>query len=194
MKRNIIGVMGSGVESHEELSAPLGQLIAQLGCHLLTGGSSGVMEAVSRAFCQVEGRQGLCIGIIRSAQLPELNPQTGRRSYQPGGWNDWVEIPILTHLPLSGTEGTDYLSRNHINVLTADAVIALPGGAGTYSEVQLCLQYGKPLILFLDGKTIDGKTPQQIQKELGGSERIKIADSWEDVEKWTERIPFKNKG
>ena len=42
MKRlPIVGVIGSHVDSHMELSAPLGQLIAKSGCHLLTGG--GVM-------------------------------------------------------------------------------------------------------------------------------------------------------
>ena len=33
-------------------------------------------------------------------------------------------------------------------MLTARALVALPGGAGTVSEAVLALRYGKPLILF----------------------------------------------
>jgi predicted Rossmann-fold nucleotide-binding protein len=37
----------------------------------------------------------------------------------------------------SGDEGRDTLSRNHINALTADLVVVLPGGSGTLSELEL---------------------------------------------------------
>lgn len=62
----------------------------------------------------------------------------------------WVE-PLARcergfHL-LSGARGTEPMSRNHLNVLTAHALVALPGGAGTVSEVVLALRYGKPIIL-----------------------------------------------
>ena len=40
------------------------------------------------------------------------------------------------------------MSRNHINVLSADAIVALPGGAGTVSEAQLAVRYRKPILLF----------------------------------------------
>ena len=42
------------------------------------------------------------------------------------------------------------LSRNHINILTSDAIVALPGGAGTASEVALALSYGRPIVAFLE--------------------------------------------
>ncbi len=61
-----------------------------------------------------------------------------------------VEIPVQTHLPLSGERGTEPLSRNHINVLTADVVVALSGDAGTLSEVQLALKYERPVIAFVE--------------------------------------------
>jgi hypothetical protein len=60
---------------------------------------------------------------------------------------------IRTHLPLSGTRGTDALSRNHINVLSSDVLIALPGGAGTASEVALALRYRRPIAAFLDRRS-----------------------------------------
>merc|ERR1711924_582440 len=45
--------------------------------------------------------------------------------------------------------GHTILSRNHICVLSADVVVALPGGAGTASEIQLAKQYGISVCLFL---------------------------------------------
>ncbi len=38
-------------------------------------------------------------------------------------------------------------SRNSIIILTADGIVAFPGGAGTRSEIQLALEYGKPLLI-----------------------------------------------
>ncbi len=139
-RRPIVGVMGSGVESHEDLAAPLGRAIAANGWHLLTGAGRGTMTAASRAFAETVNRKGLCLGVAPSrddgAEAAEGYP------------NPWVEVAIRTHLPLSGASGTGPLSRNHINVLSADAVVALPGGAGTWSEIELSLRYRRPLAVF----------------------------------------------
>jgi predicted Rossmann-fold nucleotide-binding protein len=43
--------------------------------------------------------------------------------------------------------GKDIESRNHIITLSADKVIALPGGPGTWSEIELTIEYRKPLVL-----------------------------------------------
>ena len=43
--------------------------------------------------------------------------------------------------------GKDIESRNHIITLSADKVIALPGGFGTWSEVELAIEHRKPLVL-----------------------------------------------
>lgn len=138
----IVGVMGSGSEDGGEAAVTLGRLLARRGVHLLTGGGGGVMAAVSEAFFKVAGRQGLVLGI-----LPCLDNDPLCKS-KPGYPNPWVELPIRTHLPLSGTSGQDIRSRNHINILTADVVIALPGSAGTLSEIALAQRYKKPLIVF----------------------------------------------
>jgi hypothetical protein len=68
---------------------------------------------------------------------------------KPGYPNDWVEVPIRTHLHLSGPQGEDPRSRNHLIALTADFLVALPGGPGTASEVRLALRYKKPVIAYL---------------------------------------------
>jgi uncharacterized protein (TIGR00725 family) len=141
-KLKIIGVMGSGSYAHEELSIPLGKWIAASGFHLLTGGGSGVMQAVSKAFVQTENRQGLSIGIIPG----EI--KNDQYNSLPNYPNPWIEIPVFTHLPLSGTQGKSAMSRNHINILSSDFIVVLPGSTGTISEVELALKYKKPVVGF----------------------------------------------
>ena len=138
----IIGVMGSGSEPHADLAAPLGAWLATLDVHLLTGAGRGTMTAVTRAFAEVEGRSGLAFGICPSSDDDPARPREGYP-------NPWVEVPIRTHLPLSGPLGTEDRSRNHINVLSSSVIVALPGSAGTASEVRLAGNYGVPLIGYL---------------------------------------------
>src|SRR5712692_4506936 len=59
-----VGVIGSGIDEHDDLARPVGRLLATLGVNLLTGGGQGVMNAVSRAFTQSRRSRGICIGII----------------------------------------------------------------------------------------------------------------------------------
>ena len=133
--------MGAGAHAHEDLAMPLGRQLARLGVHLLTGGGSGVMTSVSRAFAEVENRAGLVIGVLPLAEAVG-GPEAG------GAYpNPWVEVPIRTHL---GKLGADAFSRNHVNVLTSDVIIALPGSSGTASEIALSIHYGRPLVLFGD--------------------------------------------
>ena len=141
--RGIVGVLGSGRVGHEALAEPLGDWIARSGFHLLCGGGGGVMLTVSRAFASVAGRRGVAVGV-----LPGRVDSGGLRS-PPGYPNDWIDLPIRTHLPFSGEQGMDPLSRNHINVLSSDVIVALPGGAGTRSEVELAVMYRRPVIAYL---------------------------------------------
>jgi uncharacterized protein (TIGR00725 family) len=141
-RRTILAVLGSGTEEHRELAPPLGRWIAERGFDLLTGGGAGVMRSVSEGFRSITPRRGVCIGIIPGELV------AGTYQTKPGYPNEFVELPIYTHLPLSGPRGTEPMSRNHINVLSGDVLIALPGGAGTVSEVTLALRYNKPIILF----------------------------------------------
>lgn len=46
----------------------------------------------------------------------------------------------------------DPLSRNHINVLTSDVIVALPGGEGTASEIGLARAYGRPVVALGPGR------------------------------------------
>ena len=147
-----MAVLGSGIVVDPQ-AADVGRLIASLGFDLLTGAGGGVMEAVSRAFYESSSRRGIVIGIVPADVRPieQLEArQAGAVEYvlKPGYPNEWVELAVYTHLPDSGEKGTLRSSRNHINVLSADAIVALPGRHGTESEVWLAMQYGVPLIAF----------------------------------------------
>jgi predicted Rossmann-fold nucleotide-binding protein len=151
-RRTVIAVIGSGriADPH---AAEVGRLIAALGHDLLTGGGRGVMEAASRAFFDTQPRRGIVIGIVpaRVRGLHALETRTAADvGYElpPGYPNAWVELAIYTHLPDSGEDGTLGTSRNHLNVLTADAIVALPGREGTESEIWLATQYGVPIIAY----------------------------------------------
>lgn len=149
MKNPIVGVMGSGRHEHVELAAPLGRWLASEGVSLLTGGGQGVMAAVSRAFHEVEDRTGQVIGILPA------DPDAPGGAPPPGYPNDWVELPIHTHLYARGIDGRSLMSRNHINILTSDVIVVLPGGAGTASEAALAVHYRKPVIAYLPGDHAD---------------------------------------
>ena len=160
----IVGVMGSSSDPHAARAAQLGAWLAQQGFHLLTGGGPGVMSSVSEAFYGVRGRRGLVIGIVPCA---DGNPARPRSGYP----NHWVEVPIFTHLPLRGTRGADPMSRNHINVLSSDVVVALSGGSGTGSEVALALDYDRPVIAWLNERD-----------EIPGlSDRVRSARNFDEV-------------
>jgi len=161
----IIGVMGSGSEPHSKNSTQLGKWIAEAGYHLLTGGGGGVMSAVSKSFFETENRKGLSIGII-----PGNVDENGYKSLKHYP-NPWIEIPIYTHLPLSGSDGISPLSRNHINILSAHLIVALPGSQGTKSEIQLSLKYKKPVLGFFQKNLTD------FDKNL----EIECFDSFDDL-------------
>lgn len=125
MRKTIIGVMGPGKQATAadlQNAYQLGQLIAQKGWVLLTGGRNvGVMDAASIG---AKSANGLTIGI-----LPGDNSE---------GVSEAVDIAIATDLGNA---------RNNINVLSSDIVIACGMGAGTASEIALALKANKQVIL-----------------------------------------------
>ncbi len=133
----------------ESQAVPLGRWLATIEVHLLTGGGSGVMLSVSQAFAETEGRKGSVIGVIPG----QFDETMSTYSTSTGYPNPYVEIPVYTHLPYSGDRGKDQLSRNHINVLSSDVIVVLPGRSGTAAEAELAVIYNKPVVAWLDNRS-----------------------------------------
>ncbi len=152
----IVAVVGDHAKEHRSLAVPLGQWLAGRGVHLLTGGGGGVMAAVSQAFFEWPERRGLVLGVLPAQK--------------PGYPNEWVVVPIRTHLHgmarpdrSGGEDPKGDFSRNHINALTADVLIALPGGRGSLAELELALSYGKRCFALLgDGDVVGGQGARQL--------------------------------
>ncbi|MFP8490296.1 TIGR00725 family protein [Gracilimonas sp. Q87] len=123
--KSIIGIMGPGegaTDADIEIAFQLGKELAQHNHVILTGGRpEGVMEAAMKG---AKAGGGLTIGILPSENGCDQS--------------DYVDIPIKT-----GMGST----RNNINVLTADVVIAVGLGAGTTSEITFALKAEKPVFL-----------------------------------------------
>lgn len=158
LKRQVVGIMGSGTDPQPELAIPLATWIAEQNYHLLTGAGEGVMTAASKAFCEVENRQGICIGIVPTEQNNE-----GQFVAKTGYPNPWVELSITSPLPTFQGANKKQVSRNHICVLSSDVIVALPGNKGTRNEVMLAQKFHKPIILF-GWKNIIRDLPRTIER------------------------------
>lgn len=141
-RKPIVGVMGSHQREWSDLAEPVGRMIAEFGYHLLTGAGAGVMTAVARGFTSVEDREGMSIGIVPTANY---EGDLVQKDTYP---NPYIDLPIITPLDVRAEGHAMPYSRNHVNVMTSHAVIALPGAYGTKHEVSLCIQFEKPFILY----------------------------------------------
>lgn len=117
-----VAVIGPGEASAGELRSAedVGAALAEAGALVVTGGLGGVMEAACRG---ARSRRGRTLGIL---------PGDDR-----GAANGWVEVAVAT--------GLGEL-RNGLIVRSADAVVAIGGGAGTLSEIGFALKLGRPVI------------------------------------------------
>jgi uncharacterized protein (TIGR00725 family) len=125
----------------------LGLLIAKEGWILLNGGrAAGVMEASAKG--AKEGG-GLTVGILSDTDSRRASP--------------YIDIPVATGMG----DG-----RNYINVLSSDIVVALPGRAGTVSEIALALKNNRKVILlnFDTGKIFDYYRAEGLLKSAASPE------------------------
>jgi len=146
----VIGVMGGGAadEATRALAHRIGELIAAEGWALLTGGRPvGVMDAAS-AGAHASG--GLVIAV-----LPDDHPDLATAH---------ADVVICTGMGDA---------RNVVNVLSSHVVLALPGGAGTISEIALAVKAGRPVVVV-------GWHPGEALLAAGGP-RIVTVDSPEDA-------------
>jgi predicted Rossmann-fold nucleotide-binding protein len=139
----VIGVFGRGTKITPEeaaLARAVGAMVAKLGAHLLTGGGYGVMEAAAQGFTQIENRAGFSIGIVPrdpNGPLQRAHRDPDGRPYP----NAFIEIPIFTALPPRVEDWHSIAARNHVNVLSADAAVVLPGDTGTRNELDMTAFY-----------------------------------------------------
>jgi uncharacterized protein (TIGR00725 family) len=98
----------------------VGRLIARAGAVAVTGGLSGVMEAVSRG---AKSAGGLVIGVLPGFDKREANA--------------YVDIAFTT--------GMGFM-RNTLTVRAADAVIMISGGVGTLNELTVAYE-DKPTVI-----------------------------------------------
>ena len=147
--RTVIGVMGGARVSSvvAEHARCLGELIAHRGWVLLNGGRDAGVMAASAQGASAAG--GLVVGILQDTE--------------PVGVAPGVDIAIPTGMGDA---------RNVINVLASHVVVALPGGAGTISEIALALKSGRSVVTVgfplgpefepyrLDGTLTDTDTPE----------------------------------
>jgi uncharacterized protein (TIGR00725 family) len=119
------GLSESELQRLTVLATRLGQVIAERGCVLVTGATTGFPDVVSRA----ARRQGcLTVGISPASSREE---HISRYSLP----DDGVDVIIYTGFGLKG--------RNVINVRSSDVVIILGGGMGTLNEFTIAYDEGK---------------------------------------------------
>lgn len=113
---------GSVPEAVEDQARELGAAVTRRGWVLVNGGrDAGVMRASAEG---ARGEEGTVVGIL---------PGTDADEAAPG-----LDVAVVTGMGEA---------RNHVNVLTSDVVVCLPGAAGVLSEAALAAKTGTPLVL-----------------------------------------------
>ena len=137
-----------GDRAYTEAQA-LGRLLAERGHTVLTGGYIGTMDAVSRGANEAGGH---VIGVT-CADIERWRPRAA---------NQWVKEEIKKET---------LIERLHTLIHESDAALALPGGAGTLTEISLTWNlmiveslHRRPLILVGGGWQ---STFDQFFRELG---------------------------
>lgn len=127
MRKKQVTVIGNYDATPEqfELGILVGRMLAELDVVTITGGRTGLMEAVAKGAFEAGG---MTVGILPSERIEDGN-----------NYNT-ITIP----------SGIGY-ARNSMNVLAADVVVAIGGAAGTLSEMAFAWTYRRPIISFIGG-------------------------------------------
>jgi uncharacterized protein (TIGR00725 family) len=139
MKRVKVGVMGASADELPEaersrletLAEQLGAAIADRGCVLVTGATTGLPDMVSRA---ARKHGALTVGISPAGASEEHE----RFGLPPDG----AEIILYT--------GFGFKGRNVVNIRSSDIVIIFGGATGTLNEFTIAYDEGK-VIGILEG-------------------------------------------
>lgn len=126
-----IGVMGPAVSEYPRdpktkkkigaFAEKIGELLAQRDVIVFTGGMDGVMELASKG---AKNKDGITVGT------------PGRTR---GMSNKYIDIEVLTPIDVG-----DFIFAG---ILSCDAIITIPGGAGTFAEVCIAYRNKRPNIV-----------------------------------------------
>ena len=118
----LVAVCGAGSADEDlfKTARDVGRLLAESGAILICGGLGGVMEAAAQG---AKLANGITIGLL-----------PGNRSQEA---NRFIDIALATGLSHA---------RNALITRAAHAIVALPGGPGTLSEVALGLKMGRTVV------------------------------------------------
>ena len=124
MRQNI-GIMGPGASATEEqlrIAFQIGQVVANKGFVLLSGGMGGTMEEACRGAHEAGG---LVVGICPTNNVEDMCP--------------YIDIAIVTGMGIA---------RNAINILSSDLVVAICAASpGTLAETADAIQLNRPLLI-----------------------------------------------
>lgn len=139
--RPLVAVCGAGSCDQDlaELARETGRLLARAGAALICGGLGGTMAAAAKG---AKEAGGLTVGL-----LPGNSPDDA---------NQFIDLPLATGLGHG---------RNALIARAAEAIIALPGGPGTLSEIALGLKMGRPVIGLTAWSEIQGVIPAATPEE-----------------------------
>jgi uncharacterized protein (TIGR00725 family) len=116
----------------------VGELLAEGGCDVVTGGLTGVMEGASAG---ARDKGANVIGILPGDDPAAANPH-------------------VTAVVATGMGD----ARNAIIANSAAGFVALPGGEGTLSEIAFALKRGKPIVSLgswdIDSRVHRAETPE----------------------------------
>lgn len=166
LRIGVIGQSGQLSEAVATLSEAVGKEIASRGAILLTGGTNGVMEAVSKGAREAGG---IVVGILPGDQVEAAN--------------DYVNIPINT--------GLSYDYRSLILVHSSDAIIMIGGENGTLGELSIAYLNSKPIIVVepsggwaarvrsiaYDGSYLDTRKTVELDFAHSAQEALDIAET-----------------
>jgi len=147
--KKIIGVIGHdkhATQIHLDIAEEVGKEIAlRNGIVLCGGNNTGVPNAVAKGAKQ---NGGLAVGISPGSDSTNVS--------------EYIDIPILTGMGFA---------RNQIIAFSADAIISIGGGVGTFCEMAYGYAYSKPIIVV---KGLKGMPEPFIGKYMDDKKTVKI--------------------
>lgn len=149
-RRPIVGLTGGGDKLSPErikLAHDVGAMIGGLGANLLMSASYAVAQAAADGFASVPQPRGISFGDIARDPAGLLDKKSCADDGTPFS-SRFVELAMFTRVETLDKPRTQ--ERSRVNLLTCDAIVALPGGAGTRVDVDAAArEHARPAIVLV---------------------------------------------